>query len=418
VHGEESPWSDPLPITMPKNKVIKSIESNTVVLDSSNIFEINEAGDVIWEVSVNLKIPMDVEILRNGNLLISDYKFGATGRVFEIDRENNLVWSHEDSYITDIEVFPNGDIAYLDMDYDYTEINILDGENHNLKYSHRFPDTSGNIRVGVIEILSNRNILAIDYNSDRIIEWDVTSNYVAWEYECDNLGQIKILPTGNILVCCVSNEEYKLMEITRANDVLWELELSDFKLVSDLEYLENGNILLSENEDSNWQTANRIVEIDTEGNILWEYARSNETYAIYDIERDCTFNNNPPNKPTTPSGPTKGKPHTTYAFTTSTTDPDGDAIFYLWDWGDGSISDWFETNEALHLWTTEDVFEVRVKAKDVYGYESEWSDPLAISMPKNKAINSLFLFLERLIERFPILEQTLQTIYDKLTGFY
>jgi hypothetical protein len=51
------------------------------------------------------------------------------------------------------------------------------------------------------------------------------------------------------------------------------------------------------------------------------------------------------------------------------------------------------------------------------GGESPWSDPLAISMPKNKAINPFILFIERLIERFPILEQILQPIYDKLTGF-
>jgi len=53
----------------------------------------------------------------------------------------------------------------------------------------------------------------------------------------------------------------------------------------------------------------------------------------------------------------------------------------------------------------------------VHGEESPWSDPLAISMPKNKAINPFLLFLERLIERFPILEQILQPIYDKLAGF-
>jgi len=57
---------------------------------------------------------------------------------------------------------------------------------------------------------------------------------------------------------------------------------------------------------------------------------------------------------------------------------------------------------------------ILVEAKIVYGEENPWSDPLAISMPKNKAINPFLLFLERLIERFPILEQILQPIYDKL----
>ena len=59
-------------------------------------------------------------------------------------------------------------------------------------------------------------------------------------------------------------------------------------------------------------------------------------------------------------------------------------------------------------------FEVKVKAKDMKGLESEWSDSLVVSMPKNKAINPFILFLERLIERFPILEHIIQPIYNKL----
>ncbi len=62
-------------------------------------------------------------------------------------------------------------------------------------------------------------------------------------------------------------------------------------------------------------------------------------------------------------------------------------------------------------------YEIHVKAKDEYDLESLWSGSLPISMPKNKAINPFILFLERLIERFPILEQILQPVYDKLTGF-
>jgi len=39
---------------------------------------------------------------------------------------------------------------------------------------------------------------------------------------------------------------------------------------------------------------------------------------------------------------------------------------------------------------------------------------LEVTMPKNKAINPFLLLLERLMERFPILEQILLSIYDKL----
>ena len=61
-------------------------------------------------------------------------------------------------------------------------------------------------------------------------------------------------------------------------------------------------------------------------------------------------------------------------------------------------------------------YEVKLKVKDEYDYESDWAT-LEVAMPKNKAINPFIQFLERLIERFPILEQILQPIYDKITGF-
>jgi hypothetical protein len=97
-----------------------------------------------------------------------------------------------------------------------------------------------------------------------------------------------------------------------------------------------------------------------------------------------TIENQRPTKPAKPSGPGKGEPDTEYTFTTSSSDPDGDQLQYMWDWGDGNYSDWLDTTEASHTFTTEDNFKIRVIAKDVNGGESEWSNPLHFSTPKNK----------------------------------
>jgi len=120
--------------------------------------------------------------------------------------------------------------------------------------------------------------------------------------------------------------------------------------------------------------------------------------------------NQRPNKPATPSGPAKGEPDTEYTFTTTgATDPDGVVVSYMWDWGDGNYSDWLDTTEATYTWSYEDNFEVRVIAKDNIGGESDWSDPLAFSTPKNKAINIPFLqFLENHPYMFPLLRQLLR----------
>lgn len=116
--------------------------------------------------------------------------------------------------------------------------------------------------------------------------------------------------------------------------------------------------------------------------------------------------NNPPDKPETPTGTLNGKINVLYTYTTSTTDTDGDQVFYNWSWGDGTYSGWLgpftsgATATAQHKWTTKGSYEIKVKAKDINSDESIWSDPLPISLPT--ALNHLMLrFLEQFFERFP-----------------
>lgn len=108
--------------------------------------------------------------------------------------------------------------------------------------------------------------------------------------------------------------------------------------------------------------------------------------------------NNPPNKPLTPSGLTSCRVGISYSYSTATVDPEGDNVFYLFDWGDGTTSGWvgpFSSGSGVtdsHVWSTTGSFPIKVMAKDdpngdgdpSDGSVSVWSDPLPISMPKNK----------------------------------
>ena len=120
----------------------------------------------------------------------------------------------------------------------------------------------------------------------------------------------------------------------------------------------------------------------------------------------------PPDKPLKPIGPSNGKCGESYTFSTSTADLYGDNIFYMWDWGDGENSDWLgpyesgETVESSHIWNKQGIHRIRVKAKDVYDCESDWSDPLSVSMPKNKPyINTPFL---NFLQEHPLIYQLIQ----------
>jgi hypothetical protein len=117
------------------------------------------------------------------------------------------------------------------------------------------------------------------------------------------------------------------------------------------------------------------------------------------------FENQRPNKPETPSGPTRGNPGTEYTFTASATDPDGDSLQYKWDWGDGNVSEWLEASEASYTWTGENIYNIRVIARDTKGGESDWSEPLSFSTPiiyKNPfmaLLEKLFDWLWQVCER-------------------
>ena len=125
--------------------------------------------------------------------------------------------------------------------------------------------------------------------------------------------------------------------------------------------------------------------------------------------------NDPPEIPNKPEGPTTGQPYQELTFTTSTTDPDGDQVSYMWRWGDGHYSEWSdpynsgETASASHSWSEPAHYKIRVKARDAEGAETDWSEPLSITIAKGKAVyNPIFTrILEELMDHFPILKQIL-----------
>lgn len=125
--------------------------------------------------------------------------------------------------------------------------------------------------------------------------------------------------------------------------------------------------------------------------------------------------NQNPNKPYRPSGSISGKAGIEYTYTSSTTDPNGDKIYYMFSWGDGTNSIWLgpnnsgETISAEHTWNEKDTYEIKVKAKDEHGLESPWSDSLIVSMPNSKPYIKTQVrgFLENYTNMFPLVRYIL-----------
>ena len=95
---------------------------------------------------------------------------------------------------------------------------------------------------------------------------------------------------------------------------------------------------------------------------------------------------------------------------THSNDPDEDRVYYMWDWGDGTFSNWLglydsgEICETSHSWEEEGNYIIRVKARDTYLGESDWAE-LSVSMPRNRATQRPLL---KLLQNYPIVFQLLQ----------
>lgn len=113
-----------------------------------------------------------------------------------------------------------------------------------------------------------------------------------------------------------------------------------------------------------------------------------EHYDIDYVTITCTGygrRSNPPQKPSPPSGPSQGDIGKDYTFTAVSIDPDGDKIKYIFDWGDEKTSETSfvpsgQSASASHRWNNAGRYEVRVKAVDTNGAESDWSDPAYIDI--------------------------------------
>ena len=93
-----------------------------------------------------------------------------------------------------------------------------------------------------------------------------------------------------------------------------------------------------------------------------------------------------PPEPPTIDGPTGGRINKEYEYTAVTTDPEGDQILYMFDWGDGTQSDWIgPVNSgvpisASHAWSEINNYNVTARSIDVENSMSKWSEPYPIRM--------------------------------------
>ncbi|MCK9564504.1 MAG: PKD domain-containing protein [Methanothrix sp.] len=106
-----------------------------------------------------------------------------------------------------------------------------------------------------------------------------------------------------------------------------------------------------------------------------------------DLMNVTISDNDPPDSPIVPAGPTHGRRKAAYRYATSANDPDGDPVKYVFDWGDKTTSwtglvftDSGKSESVSHKWSQAGTYQVKAMALDDKGATSGWSNSLMINI--------------------------------------
>ncbi len=416
-------------------------EDGTIYIGSHNdhLYAINPDGTEKWNVSLDASVHSSPAIAKDGTIYIATAQAYPVfdGTFYAITPDGDIKWKFDPGYAIGASAAIGDDgIIYVPSHNgilyaiypDTGEIkwsNIISTSNRPSCYSSPAIDDNGIIYIGTIS-----DLYAI--RPDGSVKWKY-SNMISF------IGGPSIGSDGTIYV---SGDEQLWAFNPEDGTKKWSLWMGEDAVSPAI--TNNGRIYTTNGQggivSSNFvclvsHTGERIYNlrltgrntsdkshllsspaIGSDGTIYigsWFYTTCPSHGYLHAIGTIEKTENKPPYKPIL-LGPPNGKINNEYVFTTSAVEPEADPIYFCFDWGDGTEDEWLGPYESVvstdfyHTWTEQGSYQVKVKARDQYITESEWSDIETISISKNKPINKPFL---NFLENHPILFQLLQRFF-------
>ncbi len=248
--------------------------------------------------------------------------------------------------------------------------------------------TTGNDIYSSPAVVDNK--VYIGSSDNKLYCLDALSGSHIWDYTTGaSIESCPAVTNGKVYVGSFDNKAYCLDAST--GEKIWEYLSGDFFYASPA--VADGKVYLGSFDHKmyclNADTGEKIWSYTT-GYIVWSSpaVADEKVYIGSGDHKVYCFKdaNAAPDTPAAPTGPSSGQKGVNYTFSTETTDPDGDQVFYLFDWGDGTNSTWVGPynssvpGTASHAWADAGNFSIKVKAKDTNGAESGWSATHSISI--------------------------------------
>jgi len=117
--------------------------------------------------------------------------------------------------------------------------------------------------------------------------------------------------------------------------------------------------------------------------VAWNQTHANATGPIWEF---TTVENQPPFTPKMVKAPLNVGVGFTLNFSAISADPEGNLMYFQWEWGDGRVSQWLgpytygQDCVCPNSWINKGTYSVRVRAQDNHYAISAWSPPLLISI--------------------------------------
>jgi len=398
------------------------------------LYKINSGnGEIIWEVTFsNGHGPWDNSITadNDGRIFLACY-YGRIIYCFD-EFDGSLIWEYDlHAGSLSFNAYHDGVVFISDtLGFVYA----LDAESGELIWENHvagtFDISSPTVSGGLIFIGSR------DFEDSAFLVLDELSGEVLWKYDLDFSvtappsiadGMMFCGTDGWYMYCFdfgVGDDDWLLHRYDSLNTAYSPGGLTDWQYVSAFCTGVDGVIVVNVSNFYDHSVFNVVLNLwdgfsgfwyDLSGNMVGSSSGSFMIDGLESGESRVFFVSEvpiaAPLKPVVPLGVDSGRAGVEYVFSSSCVDPDGDNLFYLWDWGDGNFSGWvgpFDSGDfcnVSYVWGGSGVFEVRVKARDVFGLEGVWSDPLSVSMPKNRlyAIEILRILSEKNLHLFNLL---------------
>lgn len=357
-----------------------SFDDNFYCLDSST-------GDTIWTFPTGGKI-QGSPTLANDNIYSGDHG----NNMWCIDTNGNEIWSYATGgAIVSSPVVVKGRVYFGSDDNKVYCLNAANG-----RYEWDFPPDEFPHGFRGTPAVANDKVYIGSTDSNIYYCLNAADGTPEWSFPTVSRPGSAAVHDGKVYFGLDNGHKFYCLDADTGQE-LWNYSATGYS--GSTPAIADGKIYFGD-------SSSRVYCLNANnGSNIWTYHTGAGTihtaFAIYDgivyvavMNKIYAFGSNePPDTPDQPSGPTNLDAGGEYTYSTSTTDPESDQVYYKWDWGDSSFSDWLgpydsgETVEATHVYSIEGIFEIKAKAKDIYDAESEWSPKVIVNIKKQLVIS-------------------------------